>query len=202
LILGALALQAVRFTVWFAVAAALVLGANLAGWPRGREAKARLAVALAIAFAIGTGVVAVRGNVRGVRVGFDNWAPLSQEAIGHLRAIGARGAVFNSFRLGDQLVHGFWPEMSVTIDSRVDAYGPEYYLRYRALSGRSLKALGPSSDLIAFLDRYRIGTIVSMPFDYRNWTLRDHAEALRARGWIRSFADDSAVILVRTVPPP
>jgi len=61
--------------------------------------------------------------------------------------------------------------------------------------------MGPAADLIAFLDRYSIGTIVSMPFDYRNWTLGEQADALRRAGWGRLYADDSAVILTRERPP-
>ena len=215
LLFGALSFDAIRFTAWFAVACASVLGRNLAGIApesaahRGkvtgaaaRNGAGRTAVpaAVAVALAVAIAVVAVRGNVRGRRVGFADASPLSPGAVQALRSAGLHGNVFNSYRLGDQIVFHFWPRARVTIDSRVDAYGAEYFERYLALSGRSLKRMGPASDLMAFLDRYSIGTIVSMPFDYRNWTLGDQADALRRAGWVPLYADDSAVILTREPP--
>ena len=226
LVFGALSFDAIRFTAWFAVACAFVLGRNLSGiapgkpagtaWGRsgavpggaagrrdGRGASGPNAVpaGVSIALAISVAVVAARGNVRGWRVGFADASPLSPGAIEALRAARLHGNVFNSYRLGDPIVYHFWPAARVTIDSRVDAYGEEYFERYLALSGRSLRRMGPAADLIAFLDRYSITTIVSMPFDYRNWTLGDQADALRRAGWVRWYADDSAVILTRPQPP-
>jgi hypothetical protein len=213
---GALSLDAIRFTVWFVVACAWVMGRNLArvgsggsagdraagiGAVRGGAARAAVTAATAIALAVAVAVVVVRGNVRGMRVGFADASPLSPGAVEALRGIRLHGNVFNSYRLGDQIAFHFWPGARVTIDSRVDAYGEEYFLRHQALAGRSLKRLGPAADLIAFLDHYSIDTIISMPYDYRNWTLRDHAEALRRAGWVQLYADDSAVILTRGGPP-
>jgi hypothetical protein len=211
---GALSFDAIRFTAWFAVACASVLGRNLSRIGSGRPGEAGVAqgggargaarsavpIGVAIALAVAVALAAVRGNVRGRHVGFADAAPLSQGAIEALRGAGLHGNVFNSYRLGDQIVYHFWPYAHVTIDSRVDAYGEEYFERYLALSGRSLKRMGPAADLIAFLDRYSITTIVSMPFDYRNWTLGDQAGALRRAGWVRLYADDSAVILTRERP--
>ena len=205
LVFGALWVDAIRFTVWFAVAGALILGRNLAGVGSAeaaghRSSRFRLATAVAAGLAVAVVVVAVFGNVRGRRVGFEDASPLSPGAIAALRGADLRGNVFNSYRLGDQIVYHFWPAARVTIDSRVDAYGEEYFEHYRTLSGRSLKRMGPAADLIAFLDRYSIDTIVSMPYDYRNWTLGQHADALRRAGWVQSYADDSAVILRRERP--
>jgi hypothetical protein len=213
----ALSFDAIRFTAWFAVACASVLGRNLSGIGSGRRGtpgaargarrgaagagRSAVPAVVSIALAVAVAVVAVRGNVRGRRVGLADAAPLSPGAIEALRGAGLHGGVFNSYRLGDQIVYHFWPAARVTIDSRVDAYGEEYFERYLALSGRSLKRMGPAADLIAFLDRYSITTIVSMPFDYRNWTLGEQADALRRAGWTRLYSDDSAVILTRGRPP-
>jgi hypothetical protein len=206
LLFGALSLDAIRFTVWFAVACAWVMGRNLSsvGEPGGAvridARRFNLMAAVAVGLAVAIAVVAARGNVRGVRVGFADASPLSPGAIEALRGVGLHGNVFNSYRLGDQIVYHFWPRARVTIDSRVDAYGQEYFERYRALAGRSLKHMGPAADLLAFLDRYSIDTIVSVPYDYRNWTLGNQADALRRAGWVQLYADDSAVILTRGRP--
>jgi hypothetical protein len=200
LLFGALSFDAIRFTAWFAVACAPVLGCNLSRVGRGETGRTAVPAAVAIALAVAIAVAAVRGNVRGGRVGFADASPLSRGAIDALRGAGLHGNVFNSYRLGDQIVFHFWPRARVTIDSRVDAYGGEYFERYRALSGRSLKHMGPAADLIAFLDRYAINTIVSMPYDYRNWTLGNQAEALRRAGWVPLYDDDTAVILTRRPP--
>lgn len=198
LLFGYLSVDAIRFTAWFAVAGAYVLAYHLGGRPSGPAARRTFAIALLLALVAGTLTVAEKGNVRGFPVGFRNMAPLSPKALEFLEEAGLEGNVFNSFKLGDPLIYHFYPRARVTIDSRVDAYGEAYYVRYRTLSGRSLKLLGPADDLIEFLDRYRMETIVSRPFDFNNWTVRDHYAGLQAAGWRMTFADESAVVLQRT----
>jgi hypothetical protein len=194
---GWMSLDAIRFTAWFALAGTWALGHNLAHLGRGPAGVRRLAIAGIIALAAGIGIVVARGDVRGHPVGFGNEAPMSAAALEFLRASGVEGNVFNTFSHGDQLIHAFYPRIRVVIDSRIDAYGEDYYKSYLALVGRSYRALGPPADLLAFLDRHDVHAIVTRPLDFGNWTEKGHGEALARAGWNVVFADAGTVVLRR-----
>jgi len=89
--------------------------------------------------------------------------------------------VFNSYAYGDQLVYHFYPKLRVTIDSRVDAYGEEYYRAYRRLSGRNELLFAAPTELLEFLDKNQVQTIVVRTHDLSNWVKHGHASALVAR---------------------
>ncbi len=194
---GYLSTDAIRFTAWFALAGAYVLGRNLKDLARAGAGRTSLAVAVAATLVAGTWVVASRGDVRGHPVGFRNFAPMTEKAIEFVRSSGIEGNVFNAFSHGDQLVYHFYPRIEVVIDTRIDAYGEAYYRRYASLSGRSYKLLGAPGDLTAFLDRYGVNAIVTRPFDYNNWVEKGHVGALEQDGWKVVFLDDSTVVLRR-----
>jgi hypothetical protein len=194
---GCLSTDAVRFTAWFAIVGAHALAHNLAGLAATRARRRVVASALAMALAAGTAVVAARGDVRGKPIGFRDMSPMSPGAIEFIRQAGIAGNVFNTFSHGDQLVYHFYPTIKVAIDSRIDAYGEAYHLRYRSLCGRSYKLLAPPQELLAFLDGYEVNTIVTRHFDYNNWGRKGHVAALLHGGWKIAFMDPSTVILRR-----
>jgi hypothetical protein len=196
-VFGALSLASIRYTAWFALVGTYVLAHTLS--ELGRSPTRRTTIALAGIAALGAGLVvsAVHGDVRGHRIGFRNEAPMSPEALQFVRSAGISGNVFNTFSHGDQLIHDFYPGIRVAIDSRTDAYGEEYYLRYRSLSGRSFKALGPPGDLVAYLDRYAVDTIVTRPLEFKNWNDKGHVQALERTGWAVVYADPTTVVLRR-----
>jgi len=196
-IFGAMSLDAVRFTAWFALAGTYAMGRALAGAARTPAAERRWIRAGIAVSLIGIAVALGRGDVRGHRIGFRNEAPMSEAAIRFLHEQGIQGNVFNTFSHGDQLIFNFYPRMRVVIDSRTDAYGEAYYLRYRDLCGRSFKALGPPADLVAFLVRYGVTTIVTRPLDFKNWSDKGHVAALEGIGFGIVYADPTTVILRR-----
>jgi len=192
ILFGGMSADAVRFTAWLALAGTYAAGRALAGVP-GRKL-APLGIALS---ALGIIVVLARGDVRGHRVGFRNEAPMSEAAVAFVRDHGIAGNVFNTFSHGDQLIFHFYPKIRVVIDSRIDAYGEGYYLKFRDLCGRSYKALGPPEDLIAYLARYGVRTIVTRPLDFKNWSDKGHVAALEKQGFSLVYADPTTVILTR-----
>jgi hypothetical protein len=189
-IFGWMSVDAIRFTAWFAIAGTYVLGRAMAGDPS-EATQRRWSLAGTVAVAVAIVIVLARGDVRGHRVGFRDESPMSPEALRFVRDASIGGNVFNTFSHGDQLIWAFYPRLRVVIDSRIDAYGEAYYLRYRALCGRSFKALGPPSDLTAFLSRYGVDTIVTRPLDFKNWSDKGHVTALEAAGFSVVFADPS-----------
>jgi hypothetical protein len=197
LIFGWMSIRSIRYTAWFALAGTYVVAQSLAAPRRALATERRIAAAGIVVLLAGLGVVAARGDVRGHRVGFRNEAPMSEAALEFVRSAGIEGNVFNTFSHGDQLVHAFYPRIRVAIDSRTDAYGEAYYLRYRALCGRSFKALGPPGDLLAFIDRHDVRAIVTRPVDFKNWSDKGHVDALAGRGWYVAFSDPTTLVLRR-----
>jgi hypothetical protein len=194
-VFGALALEATRYVAWWMLVSTSVLAYTLPR-PRLSPRAARLATLGLAAVLVGASALVVRiGNVRGYPPGFEMWTPLPPDALHFLRDSGVKGNVFNSYNHGDQLVYHFYPAVRVAIDTRVDAYGEDYYRRYRSLSGRSARRLGEPEELMAFLDRYDVTWIVTRPFDYRNWTVKGHARVLAERGWREVYRDPATVIL-------
>lgn len=196
-VFGWMALDAIRFTAWFALVTTYVLArvsSGLADDPARERHWARWGIA---ALAVGIVVTAAHGDVRGHRIGFRNEAPMSPAAIEFVRSHGISGNVFNSFSHGDQLIREFAPRIKVVIDSRIDAYGEAYYEKYASLCGRSYKALGPPDELLAHLARYGVTTIVTRPLDFKNWQDKGQAEALDRAGWSVAYSDPTTLILRR-----
>ncbi len=196
-VFGYLSVDAVRYTAWFAVASAYVLARNLRGAPSKRDSRTALAVIASLVLLGSVATVLERGNVMGKPLGFEDMSPLPSEAIEFIEREGIQGNVFNAYRFGDQLVYQFYPRIRVVIDSRNDAYGERYYLQYRSLSGRSFKRLAPAEELVGFLDRYRIDTIVTLPHDFRNWEAKGYLPPLERAGWEVTFDRSDTLVLQR-----
>jgi hypothetical protein len=194
---GALSTFAIRHTGWIALVAvaplAICWGPRLDSGP----ARLRSAVVLTVLLCAASALVGSVGNVRGLSPGFERGSPLGDGALAHLREDGASGNVFNAYNLGDELVFHFYPELRVAMDSRADAYGVDHYQRYITLSGRSLRRLAPPEALLAHLERYDIRTIVTRPYNLRNWKSKGTIEALDAAGWRPTYHDDDNVVLRR-----
>ena len=199
LLFGWMSTQAIRYTAWFAIAATCVLAQALAGLGRPPAAARRVTVVGVVLLAAGIAAAALHGDVRGHRIGFRNEAPMSPAALQFVRNARISGNVFNTFSHGDQLVHDFYPQIRVVIDSRTDAYGEAYYLRYRALSGRSFNSLGSPAELVAFLDRYAVATIVTRPIEFKNWQDKGHVEALERAGFGLAYSDPTTLVLRRAL---
>jgi hypothetical protein len=193
---GWMSADAIRFTAWFAIAGTYAMAQTIAS-ERSPADTRKIALAGSAALALGIGIAALHGDVRGHRIGFRNEAPMSPEALAFVGQAGISGNVFNTFSHGDQLIHAFYPEIRVTIDSRVDAYGKAYYLGYRSLAGRSFDALGAPGELVAFLDRWRVATIVTRPLDFKNWQDKGHADALSRAGFGLAYSDPTTLVLRR-----
>ena len=193
---GWMSADAIRFTAWFAIAGTYAMAHAVAS-ERSPAHTRKIALAGSLALTLGIVVAALHGDVRGHRIGFRNEAPMSPEALVFVREAGISGNVFNTFSHGDQLIHAFYPEIRVVIDSRVDAYGKAYYLLYRSLAGRSFDALGSPGELVAFLDRWRVATIVTRPLDFKNWQDKGHADALSRAGFGLAYSDATTLVLRR-----
>jgi hypothetical protein len=97
------------------------------------------------------------------------------------------GNVFNSYVLGAQLIHDYYPRLRPMIDSRIDAYGERYFL-YTV-------HLGVNEDaLLDFIRRYdvRYFLLTWGEFNYRIGTMPRLRE-----GWRILFADQKALLLER-----
>ncbi len=194
---GYYSLDTIRFTAWLGIVGAYILAQNLAGFVEDRTSRIALSAVLAVVLIAATLTIVQKGNVRGKPIGFRNMSPMTIGALDFIRSSGIEGNVFNAFKLGDQLVYHFYPKILVTIDSRVDAYGEEYYQNYRSMCGRSYKQLGDPEKLLGFLDRYTVNAIITRPFDFNNWRTKNHLSKLFSRDWKLVFTDEEVVILRR-----
>lgn len=179
-----LATQRQRHIVLFAFAALYSIAATIdAAGLRARLGRALVPAAIAL---LGIGIAAVvrYGNMYGAwphRIATDNFTPPMAEHLAKLE-----GNVFNSYILGAQLIHDYYPRLRPMIDSRIDAYGERYFL-YTVQLGENEQAL------LDFIQRYdvRYFLLTWGEFNYRISSM----PRLRAAGWRILFADQKAVLL-------
>ena len=186
-----LTIIAVRHIPWFVIMGCYVLAnvskGTITAKPGGLRARnpnqTARAVLLSVLLLAGAVIGATHGNVRGVKTGFENRAPLGPKALRFIEREDLRGNVFNSYAHGDQLVYHFYPRLRVAMDSRLDAYGAEAFLEFRRLSGKDLHLLGEPQELLDFLGTHDVRTIVTRPLEYGNWAKKGHTRALDGAGW-------------------
>jgi len=179
-----LATQRQRHIVLFAYVALYSLAATIdAAAVRARLGRVLGPAALAL---LGVGIAAVLryGNMYSAwphRIATDNFTPPMAEHLAKLE-----GNVFNSYILGAQLIHDYYPKLRPMIDSRIDAYGERYFL-YTVQLGENEQAL------LDFIQRYdvRYFLLTWGEFNYRISSM----PRLRAEGWRILFADQKAVLL-------
>jgi hypothetical protein len=100
-----------------------------------------------------------------------------------------RGNVLNSYALGSELVYRYYPRLRPAIDSRVDLYGEQYFVR--------LLALNTDEDALRrFVDRYAVGYILLLWPEFDQGIRR--MPHIRDDGWRIMFADHKVVVLGRT----
>ena len=118
----------------------------------------------------------------------DNFSPLMSE---YIRTHHLGGNVWNSYTLGAQLIHDFYPQLKPLIDSRIDVYGEPYFL-YTVHMGVNEQAL------LDFIERYHVRYFLVTwgEFQYRIGTM----PKLRENGWRMLFADHKAVLLGQEAP--
>ena len=121
-------------------------------------------------------------------VSSDNFSLLMSE---YIREHRLEGNVWNSYTLGAQLIHDFYPQLKPLIDSRIDVYGEPYFL-YTVHMGVNEQAL------LDFVERYHVRYFLVTwgEFNYRIGTM----PRLRESGWRMLFADHKAVLLGREAP--
>jgi len=145
----------------------------MTGW----EVLARPTIRIPLLSAASVAVAAslLLGSVRVAR-GPDPFTPVA--ALAAVEAQGIRGPVLNAQNFGGYLV---FRGISPFVDGRVDMYGGRFMQRYQSLD-----------EQVPILEQYRIA-----------WTIfeRSSSQALvmdLSPGWKRAFADDIAVVHVRT----
>jgi hypothetical protein len=121
------------------------------------------------------GLFGIAGCAYVVR-GPDEFTPAT--ALAAVQARGIDGPVLNSQNFGGYFIFRNYPPF---IDGRVDMYGDAFMLRYAALS-----------ELASLLEQYRIAWTIFEPDDARIVLLD------KLPGWTRQYADDTAVVHVRT----
>jgi hypothetical protein len=115
------------------------------------------------------------------RIVSDNFSPPMAEHLAKLE-----GNVFNSYVLGAQLIHDYYPRLRPMIDSRIDAYGEPYFLY-------TVKLAEDEPALRDFIRRYDVRYFL---LTWGEFNHRIHAmPQLRADGWRILFADQRAVLL-------
>jgi len=150
-----------------------------------------LAPACAALGALAIAAVVRYGNMYGAwphETSSDNFSLLMSE---YLREHHLEGNVWNSYTLGAQLIHDFYPQLKPLIDSRIDVYGEPYFL-YTVHMGVNEQAL------LDFIERYHVRYFLLTwgEFNYRIGTM----PKLRENGWRMLFADHKAVLLGRELP--
>lgn len=149
---------------------------------RARLGRALVPAGVAL-LALGIAAVVRYGNMYGAwphRIASDNFTPPMAEQLAKIE-----GNVFNSYVLGAQLIHDYYPRLQPMIDSRIDAYGERYFL-YTVHLGVNEAAL------LDFIQRYdvRYFLLTWGEFNYRIGTMPRLRE-----GWRILFADQKAVLL-------
>jgi hypothetical protein len=153
--------------------------------------KRMLAPAGAALGALAIAAVVRYGNMYGAwphTTSSDNFSLLMSE---YIREHHLEGNVWNSYTLGAQLIHDFYPQLKPLIDSRIDVYGEPYFL-YTVHMGVNEQAL------LDFIERYHVRYFLLTwgEFNYRIGTM----PKLRENGWRMLFADHKAVLLGRELP--
>lgn len=196
-VFGYLSVDTNRNAAWFAIIGTYVMAYCLGGLLKTERKRMVFNGCLAVALVFGVILVFQKGNVRGKKPGFQRGTPMTVGALNFIEKAGIQGNVMNSYKFGAELIYNFYPRIKVTIDSRVDAYGADYYRRYRQMDGKKWELLGKPEDLLSFLRRYNVRTIVTTPREFLNWKYGGHVKQLVKDGWKLVYQDRGTRILIR-----
>ena len=192
-----LALTTMRHIPWFEIMAVYFLAHTLHLTWAAQRWRITGAIAISLMLLAGTTAVVVHGNTLGRRPGFWNDAPLSPAAIEFIRKTGISGNVLHGYSYGDQLAYHFYPTIRVTMDTRADAYGEKYYMQFRRLSGGNPSLQGEPAELVDFLEKYDVRTIITPHLNISVWIKMGHGEAMKQLGFTYAYHDKKTVILTR-----
>lgn len=179
-----------RHVVWFGFVS-LVVMARLIGpvalTPRDTRRSLALLVTLLV---VGIGMLHRYGNFYGSYPYFANSNRFTLLMIEYMQDRDLRGNVFNTYALGAELIHKFYPRLRPSIDSRIDAYGEQYYLYIdRLYSDEQL--------MLEFIERYDVRYMLLLWGEFE--MIRKMAR-LPETGWRMLLADHRMVLLGRGVP--
>ncbi|HWH80961.1 MAG TPA: hypothetical protein VNU71_01850 [Burkholderiaceae bacterium] len=187
---GALALQRIRFMVFFGFVAFPVCARLLHGAWQARKAERVLFGTIAAVSAIGIAVVVRFGNMMGAYPYASPSYNFTEPMIRLLARPEMQGNVFNSYALGAELIYRAYPRLRPSIDSRIDSYGDQYFL----LQDQLLRDEYLLDEFIADFDiRY-------MLIYWREFEQLKKMESLQ-KNWKLEFADHKMVLLRRSGPP-
>jgi len=181
--------DALRHIAVYALATSPVLAQLSRDQFTSTRSKRLLNAALAAALVLLVAAVHERGNVLGLRAGFDRVAPLSEGALAYIREHDFEGNAFCSYDLGDQLIFHFYPKLRVNVDSRVDIFGGKYMRNY-------MLALTRWPRLEKHLARYDVRYLILTRRNYAAHVFKMRA-ALDAAHWRRVYGDERTVIFER-----
>lgn len=192
-----LSVDANRHVAWFAVAAAYVLAHTLVGSPRLEEPRERNASWLWFAVIMGCTVTIQCGNVRGHKPGLHDESPLSAEAIQFVRDSGYSGNVFNSYVYGGKLAYHFYPNIRITIDDRIDAYGEDYYRNFQRFDGLRRVQLASPGDFLRYFEQNELNLVVVEVYTVNVWSNTGRMQILEGAGWNIVYRGSETWILRR-----
>jgi hypothetical protein len=181
-----LSLDAQRHIAVFAFVNSLVLAHLVKERLQDVRGKAIFATILAVALLSISGFVYQKGNFVRLRPGMTFKTRFSKEAIEFIRERDLKGNTLNSYVLASQLIYHFYPDVKVTIDSRIDIFGEHYWKDYKRL-------FSDLPHLIRFLDKYNVRHIILTSRDFRrnSVTMRN----LQRLGWHLIYHDPKIFIM-------
>jgi hypothetical protein len=185
---GYLSFDRCRHIVLFAFVALYVV-ARLIGDTGSAWKRLRMPCALLLLFTVGGTVIMVReGNLHEgfpYKVPSENFTP---EMIGFLEKPEIHGNTLNSFGLGAELIQRYYPKLRPSIDSRIDAYGEQYF--YDA----AVRTFQDEKFLEGFVNKYDVRHMLLL---WRNFNQIKDFSYLKAAGWKILYADHKTVLLGR-----
>lgn len=184
---GLLAADRQRHIVYFALVAPYVLARLIGAAPAAQEAGRRLTTLLLALLAVGVGALLHSGNLYGAFPYQTTSWRFTQQLIDHVDEHELRGNVLNSYELGAELIHRFYPGLRPSIDSRIDAYGEMYFLH-------TLRLLNDERALQEFIRDYDVRYMLLLWGDFESLRRMD---SLQRDGWRILSADHKMVLLGR-----
>ena len=179
-----LSLDRHRYIVFFAVVAVYVLARLVGPVPHAGRRLPALVVALCV---VGAAALASFGNFyRAYPYETPSWN-FTPPLIDYVEANRLEGNVLNSYELGAELIHRFYPRLRPSIDSRLDSYGEMYFLH-------SLRLMHSEAEMLKFIGEYDVRYMLLLWRDFEN--VRP-MKGLAANGWTVRFADHKMVLLGR-----
>jgi hypothetical protein len=204
LFFGVLAIQRIRHMVWFGYVAMVVVARLVArpeatsaatgsGAPDTLSARDRRLQFAGVVFVLLALTIGIRfGNARHAVLYSGPTTDLSSFMVESIADPRVSGNVFNSLELGSELIYRAWPRLKPHIDTRIDAYGDQYF----ELSDR-LRNDEPL--LLQFVDEFDVNYMLLLKRDFDRSVNRMRTIAA---GWHIRATDRQVFLLERNVHVP